>query len=179
MRLTRSNKCLSLACVYNNSRAPHQIMESEQEDPQVSSPESSIATSTSFDISPSSYLTVPNTRTKRRLPLLPGPTVFDQDDFDFDITVSSYRGSTSEAIPQVHSPSRSSPPIGFDTSQLQPTRPNHLSDRLYMSVYSSSSLDTEHSEYSNPPARRYRVPDFAKMSSARKITVVCSLFESG
>lgn len=40
-----------------------------------------------------------------------------------------------------------------------------------MSVYSTSSADTELSEFSNPPARRYREPNVQKMS--RKITTVC------
>jgi hypothetical protein len=39
-----------------------------------------------------------------------------------------------------------------------------------MSVYSTSSIDTDFSEFSNPPARSYHVSNSHKMS--RKITVV-------
>ncbi|KAH8627905.1 hypothetical protein IG631_17673 [Alternaria alternata] len=46
-----------------------------------------------------------------------------------------------------------------------------LLNHRYMLIRSTSTTDTEHSEYSNPPVRRYRVPEFANMSSStRKIT---------
>jgi hypothetical protein len=51
----------------------------------------------------------------------------------------------------------------FNTSGVGASRPKSLSDRIYMSVYSTSSVDTELSEFSNPPARRYSVPNSQNM----------------
>jgi hypothetical protein len=77
----------------------------------------------------------------------------------------------SEPIPHIVEPSSvTTLPASF-TASVSPARRSSLSDRLHMSVYSTSSADTELSEFSNPPARRYREPNVQKMS--RKITAVC------
>lgn len=134
---------------------------------------SSTATSTSLNISPSSYLTVPHSRSSRLPISLPGPAAFDQE--GSDAHVYSNQSLASEPGHRIIVPSRSNTPTSLCASQLSPSLPNPLSDRLYMSVYSSSSLDTRNSEFSNPPARRYRLPAFSnKMSSSQRISAVRS-----
>jgi hypothetical protein len=143
-------------------------MASPQQEQQLpSSPELSVPSSASINISPSNYLTVPVTRPSRRLPALPGPSPFEHN-FS-DAFVSFGHRSTSEPLPHILEPTRVTTPTACLNSSIA-SRPNSLSERLYMSVYSTSSVDTDLSEFSNPPARSYRVSNSQKMS--RKITVV-------
>jgi hypothetical protein len=58
----------------------------------------------------------------------------------------------------------------LNTSGAGASRPKSLSHRIYMSVYSASSVDTELSEFSNPPARRYSVSNSQNMP--KKLSVV-------
>jgi hypothetical protein len=141
----------------------------EQEQFLLSSPESIPSSSVSLDIPPSSYLAVPIVRTPGSYLPLPGPNSFEQD-FADELLLSEDR-STSEPIPHILAPAQESTPTASCISPASPPWPSSsLSDRVYMSVYSSSSVDTELSEFSNPPARRYRVANTQKMS--RKISAV-------
>jgi hypothetical protein len=140
---------------------------SQQQQLSLPSPESPLALSTSFDILPSNYLTVPNVRPPRPIsPLLRQDTIEEEEE---DLRILQEHTSTALQILVL---SRSHTPADPHTSPSPPIRPTSLSNRLYMSIYSSSSVDTTHSEYSNPPARSYRVPDYSTMSPSRKITPV-------
>lgn len=145
---------------------------SKQDDPPLSSPESSSASSTWFNIPPTSYLTVPSTRPEGTSFVLPGPTAFEEDDLD-PITRPS-QSSPSDTVPQILEPLRISIPTRQSTPVPYPQEiPEQPPNQVYMSVYSASSADSEYSVYSNPPARSYRVPSFQNMSASRKISTVC------
>jgi hypothetical protein len=107
-----------------------------------------ITSSASLPKPSSKDLTVPSTIASDAIQPFPGPSTFVQDYHDEQDSTASLPNLTLSP----------------------PTLPISLSERIYMSVYSSSSVDTEHSEYSNPPARKYRVTSFQNMS--RKITPV-------
>ncbi|KAH4809637.1 hypothetical protein HBI56_072940 [Parastagonospora nodorum] len=55
-------------------------------------------------------------------------------------------------------------PFTFSASPTKSALPKDLCGRFYMSTYSSSSVNTEFSEFSNPPAQRYHVPNSTTMS---------------
>jgi hypothetical protein len=117
----------------------------------------------------SKTFTVPNTIPSRRVPTLSQSYAFTQKYHNPLL----HRTRDCRSEPPVHE-TESKHNFTASLSDLSPlslARPISLSERIYMSVYSSSSVDTEHSEYSNPPARKYRVPNFQNMS--RKITSVC------
>lgn len=146
---------------------------SQQDDQLLSSPESSQVSLTSFGITPSSYLTVPSTRPSGPLLSLPGPAVLREDDTEL-LLPSTDRPSPSGSVPLILEPSRITTP----RERQQSPSPSRLlpPPLIYMSVYSSTSTDSEFSVYSNPPARVYRVPSFQKMSGSRKISAVCLVF---
>jgi hypothetical protein len=147
-------------------------MESPQQEQLSSSPPASpITSSTSVDIAPSSYLTVPIIVPSGPYLLLPGPGTFEQD--FTDLLLLPEDKSPADLIPLILEPAQDQTPTPSSTPPGTPPQSIPLSDRIYMSVYSSSSADTDLSEFSNPPARRYRVPDPPKMS--RKISAVCNL----
>jgi hypothetical protein len=143
-------------------------MDSSQQQLSLPSPESPLVPSTCSDIPPSSYLTVPSCRPPRPISPLSRQIPIEEDD-DEDLRI--FEEHTPTAL-RILVPSRRHEPTNPRTSPSPLTRPPPLSTRLYMSVYSSSSIDTAHSDYSNPPARSYRVPDYSNMSSSRKITPV-------
>lgn len=140
----------------------------QQDNISLSSPAQSLASSSALTISPSSYLTVPNPRSLRSPLSLPRRIAFEEDDSKVHIT--SDLSPASEPLPQILVLSRSNTPTGSSTSTSPRSRSKILSDRLYMSVHSTSSTDTDTSEYSNPPARPYRIPSFQRMSGSRKIS---------
>lgn len=125
--------------------------------------------STALAIKSESYLTVSFTTLLGSHVSFP---YFFEQDF-IDTLLSKGDLSAPNSIPQVLEPSEESAPVtcisNFPNSPSRPGVP--LSERLYMSVYSTSSADTELSEFSNPPARRYRVSTTQKMP--RKISTVC------
>jgi hypothetical protein len=146
-------------------------MESPQEEQLSSSPPASpITSSNSVDIAPSSYLTVPITVPSGPCLLLPGPGSFGKN--FIDLLLLPEDKSPADLIPLILGPAQEQTPTPSSTPPATPPQSVPLSDRVYMSVYSSSSADTDLSEFSNPPARRYRVPDPPKMS--RKISAVCT-----
>jgi hypothetical protein len=118
--------------------------------------------------SPSSFLTVPNSRPSGRLSashrfkltasdISDTPVLFEgQPDHEAEFHII-------EPLPETTPPTRCISPGPL-------YRPIPLSERVYMSVYSTSSVDTDLSEFSNPPARSYRTSTSQKMS--RMITVV-------
>jgi hypothetical protein len=141
-------------------------MESTQhEHLSLPSPGLSITSSTCLDIPSAGYLTVPGLRTQRPTRRQTRPDSIDEEDPGLLIP-----SELSIAL-QISVPLECFTPTDTHNSSSPRTWAISLSNRLYMSVYSSSSVDTAHSEYSNPPARSYRVPDFSIMSS-QKITPV-------
>jgi hypothetical protein len=121
---------------------------------------------TSIQISPSSYLTVPDNRPSGRLSA--------SQISDTSVLVEE----RSDLEPELHiiEPLPETTPPACYILPGRPYRPIPLSERVYMSVYSTSSVDTDLSEFSNPPARNYRTSTSQEMS--RKITVVrlsCSI----
>jgi hypothetical protein len=150
---------------------------SQQDITPLSPPEPSQTPFSSFIIPHSSYLTVPSIKPSGSNLFLPGPTAFEGDHTKLLVPLFNPVTATS-----VHFPSeplqitsirnrRSSPFLERDFASY--------SDPIYMSVYSSTSTSSEHSTYSNPPARIYRVPSFQKMSGSRKISVVCFISALG
>jgi hypothetical protein len=119
-------------------------------------------------ISPSNYLTVPKPKARNRTSIIPEQIRTLRD--HTNALVSSGKESAIKYISGIPEPLRETIPILC--SEAKELRPIPLSDRLYMSVYSSSSVDTELSDFSNPPARRYRTPNSHKMP--RKISTVSS-----
>jgi len=143
-----------------------------QDEPPTTSPESSQPLSVHQSIPPSNYLTVPGRteRRSRRSPL-PRPRLNDINDPD------RYLESRATSLP---APLRVLPSqnIAFSSTTSSPSGPQPIHSRVdfrdwpapvYMSIYSTSSQD---SEYSIPPARPYKLPSFATMSESRKITLV-------
>jgi hypothetical protein len=126
----------------------------------------------SLAISPLRFLTVPNTRHPRRSSSSPQPDYIIQEGPDALLIpeVPEEQPRESFKLDIDISPPKTTP-TSIGTQSIETSRPIPLSERTYMSVYSSSSADTELSEFSNPPARRYRVPNPSKMP--RKITPVC------
>lgn len=165
--------CAAVTYAYNSLYTSHHQMDTTQQDNiSLSSPAQSLASSSALTISPSSYLTVPNPRSLRSPLSLPRRIAFEEDDSKVHIT--SDLSPASEPLPQILVLSRSNTPTGSSTSTSPRSRSKILSDRLYMSVHSTSSTDTDTSEYSNPPARPYRIPSFQRMSGSRKISAVRS-----
>jgi hypothetical protein len=136
-----------------------------QNNTHLSSPESATTSSTLLSIPASSYLTVPTTRPPRRLSRSITRT---EDDLELDIHPSP-EPTSGEPVPNI------SQPLEVDTQPLLPLSANPYTRRRsrspagakYMSVYSTSSADTEYSTYSNPPAKPYQLPSFSNMSSRR------------
>lgn len=153
--------------VYNDSTTFQRLMYSQQ-DSTHTPPQHSQPISSSIDSLPSRYLQVPGLRHTRRLPSLHRSRSTHKP-LEDRLEVPEER-STSEPLPIIPGTSpRTTPesPSSHRGSSLQFTS---LQDRLYMSVYSTSSIDSDLSEFSNPPARSYRLPNSHKMP--RKISVV-------
>jgi len=145
-------------------------MEPPQEEQfSASSSASPVAIIASVGTAPSSYLTVPIAVPSGPLLLLPGPRTPKQE--SLDLLLLPEDNLSSDSIPLTLEPLQQPSPAPSGTPPAPLPSPIPLSDRVYMSVYSSSSADTDLSEFSNPPARRYRMPDPPKMS--RKISMVC------
>jgi hypothetical protein len=129
------------------------------------SPVSATTSSTLLSVPASSYLTVPTARSPSRLSRSIACT---EDGPDLDIHLSP------EASFEVPVPNTLQP-LEIDThSLLSPSANPYTRRRLrspaggrYMSVYSTSSADTEYSTYSNPPAKPYQVPSFSNMATRR------------
>jgi hypothetical protein len=131
----------------------------------LSSPESATTSSTLLSVPASSYLSVPTAKSLRKSP----PSIArTEDDRGLDIHLSP------EAPFEVPVPNTSQP-LEVDAHSLLSPYANpytRRSSRLpaggrYMSVYSTSSADTEYSTYSNPPAKPYQVPSFSNMATRR------------
>jgi hypothetical protein len=144
-------------------------MASQQQDDSANPPNSpSRLSSAQLSVSPSSYLTVPNTRPPGVAFQLPGPTTPDALlDTPVDYT------PTFASLPHILEPARSRDPSPDPEPSSPRERFARYPEPILMSVYSATSVDSEQSAYSNPPARLYRVPSFQAMSGSRKITVVC------
>jgi hypothetical protein len=146
-------------------------MDSSQQDiSPLSPPASSQSASTSF-IPQSSYLTVPSTKPSGSILSLPGPTAFEENDPEL-LVPQLNKAPTLSPILQTSEPIRSNFTSNHRLSPFLEQDFASFPDPIYMSVYSSTSTSSEHSTYSNPPARIYRVPSFQKMSGSRKISVV-------
>lgn len=152
--------------------------QTQQDNPSLSSPESSQTSPISLSIPPSNYLTVPSTRPLRlSRPLRPSSSI----EFETPEPLFVPGTPSSSIISPSEVPVSTSDPIGRSVSKSP--RPPRSPSRgfspyqrpiLMSSVYSAASESSEHSEYSNPPARTYRVPSFSAMSGFRKITIVCN-----
>jgi hypothetical protein len=141
---------------------------SQQEEPLPSSPEHTLRPSISIDILPTSYLTVPIIRPSKRLPIRQAHNTTNST--LANALLLEEEQSDLEPLPCIFEPSPETTSTACSILPVSPPRPIPLSERLYMSVYSTSSVETDLSEFSNPPARSYRAPNSLKMS--RKITVV-------
>ena len=155
---------------YNKPLASHYEMESSQPDSfTFSSPISSSASSAAFDISPSTYLRVPNSPPSRPSRSLPGPVAVEQNELT---TRPLSRQQPESQLASLISAPPQSPSSDSRNSTAPRAGLGSIASREYMSVYSTSSFDTVNSEYSNPPARSYRLPNFPKMSDTRRISEV-------
>jgi hypothetical protein len=119
------------------------------------------------DIPSSNYVTVPNRNFSRRTLYLSKKNRRLQD--FTDTLLSSEERSARRSIPILFEPSEETV-TNFDSFPARVPASIPLSERLYMSVYSSSSVETDLSEFSNPPARTYRTSNSHKMP--RKISAV-------
>jgi hypothetical protein len=137
--------------VYIKSHLSRGRMHSPQQEDFIPFASEPTITSSASPRKPSSKdITIPSTIASDAIQHLPGPYTFAQDHHD-----------------------EQDPTTSVSNLSLSPlVLPVPLSERVYMSVYSSSSVDTEHSEYSNPPAQKYRVTNHQNMS--RKISPVCT-----
>jgi hypothetical protein len=142
----------------------------QQEQLRISSLPSPVPSSASLDTSTARYLTIPTTAPSGPYFCLPGPDTSERDSIDTLLIPEDQ--SVSASIPGILGPPQDLDSASSFTLPVLPSQPCSLSARVYMSVYSSSSVDTELSEFSNPPARRYRVPNTPKMS--KKISTVHS-----
>ena len=146
---------------------------SQPEDFTASSPESSQPSSARQSIISSSYLTIPSSgRTRRTRLSSPHSSLRDPEGIDNPQNFPIYSSPKSLQVPPPTLVPPASPTSPRSQTDLLEPRVNFADypDPIYMSVYSSSSVD---SEYSNPPARSYNLPSFENMSSSRKITLVC------
>ncbi|KAF2839787.1 hypothetical protein M501DRAFT_1030978 [Patellaria atrata CBS 101060] len=156
-------------------------MDQQHQDTTTISSESSVGSTTSprIHIPSSSYLTVPNNppRRLRSSSLPPGPHTLH-----LPTRSTQSQPSTSPTIVGAPFPILLSQPVAHDPPDLfsysDPTTPIALTEQLlqdtalrrelpFMSVYSTSSVD---SDFSNPPARVYKLPSFADMSDRRSIS---------
>jgi hypothetical protein len=147
---------------------PSWMASPQQEDQLHTSPGLILPLPASIALSPSGFLTVPSPRYLRRSTSPPIPVHIVPVDPDALLIPGEHPGERFQldTYKFVHNIT----PAAACHSSVETPRAIPLSARNYMSVYSSSSVDTELSEFSNPPARRYRVPDPSKMP--RKITPV-------
>jgi hypothetical protein len=145
---------------------------SQQDNPPIPSPEPNQSSLRQQSIPPSNYLTVPGrTESRSRRNLLPGSNLNEFDDPD------CYLRSTATVPPPPLRilPSQKLTPPSTTTSPSEPgSLQSHVDFRdwptpIFMSIYSTSSGD---SEYSIPPARPYKFPSLATMSESRKISPV-------
>ena len=148
---------------------------SQQYNSPLSLPASSRASSISFNIPQSSYLTVPSTKPSGSNHSLPGLTAFEQN-YPELLVPPSEEAPTSLSILQTPEPIRNNLTSNHRSPPLSERDFISFPSPIYMSVYSSTSTSSEHSTYSNPPARIYRVPSFQKMSESRRISVVILQF---
>ena len=145
---------------------------SQQENSTLTASVSYSTSSAQFNISPSRYLRVPAPKISKRPSSRPKLHTWNQRNSKLDCSFND--NSLLASVPRIPFSSRVRTP-GCSSVSQPPTWPVSLSNRLYLSVYSSSSNDTEQSDYSNPPARQYCVPNFPKMTSSRKITAASLL----
>lgn len=112
----------------------------------------------------SNFLKVPKTGPSGTH-FLPGPHTVEEETDSFPLP----------RHPSIQRP-RLFDPAGIDiiepVSVASSSRHAYLRNRTYMSVYSSTSAESEYSVYSNPPARTYRLPSFQDMSASRKVSAV-------
>ena len=146
---------------YKGERQLCHIMDSlAQEDTPLPSPTSATTQSTSISIHPSSYLSVPGTRSFSSTVYLPRSKPSEENSIVFPlITPLDSR-------------------ISFE---YQHSRPNlSLEDSTQylilppISIDSTDSFDSETSTFNNPPARAYDIPSFKNMSN--RITPVHTNF---
>ena len=152
-------------------------MSPPQQDELLPSPsESSRHSSASLNIRSPQYLTVPNTGPTGSRLSLPGPSTTQPEEPDWSESLLPPR-SSSLPVPEIREP-LSEDLTYHDTTSPESTTGiySRFSERIFMSVYSSTSAESEYSVYSNPPARVYRVPSFQNMSTSRRVsTVIASL----
>jgi hypothetical protein len=142
-----------------------------QDESSISSPESATTCSTLLSVPPTTYLTVPTTRPSGEFLSLLGPIASGEDDFDLHLLTP--QTAITDPVPSRLGLSSHDNPLEQLPSQLSPRRRLRSPARgVFVSVYSTSSVDTEYSAYSNPPAKLYRIPSFQNMSSY-KISPVC------
>lgn len=145
---------------------------SQQDSTPLSAPGSTQASSIPVSIPQSSYLTVPYTKPLGHNLSLPGPAAFEGNHSGLRVP-SSKEVTTSASILEPSEPPRIESTSNRHSPSLSERDFASYPESFYMSVYSSTSTTSEHSTFSNPPARIYRVPSFQKMSGSRKISVVC------
>jgi hypothetical protein len=141
----------------------------QQEELSLPSLEYRLPSPPSFRISSSGCLQVPHSRPSKRLLASRRLKLTASDTFATSLPFEEQLDHESKSYTIEPSP-ETAPPVCL-VSPGPPYRPIPLSERVYMSVYSNSSVDTDLSEFSNPPARSYRTSTSQKMS--RKINVVC------
>jgi hypothetical protein len=141
-------------------------MYSQRQDPHPSPLELTLQPSSTVNIPSSDYLRVPE------IPKSPSSLSTPDPDLqaDTDAPLIHAKLSTTTPVPSIIEPSPYTTFEHSSTNSTALTRSSVLSKRLYMSIYSSSSVDTDFSDFSNPPARSFRVSTTSKMS--RKITAV-------
>lgn len=139
-----------------------------QETPRSSPIQLALRPSSTINIPSSNYLRVPETRRPKRRLSRSTPDLDLQDDTEAPLIHGET--STTAPIPSVIEPRHQTTFDYFSTDSIAVPRPCPLSERLYMSIYSTSSVDTDFSDFSNPPARTYRISTSSKMP--RKITTV-------
>lgn len=150
-------------------------MDSPKQDEPPHSLESSPGTSTRSRTPPSSCLTATSTWTTGTTVPLPGPAAPSEDDFESLVSTSvstSQNSSSPDLLPQILEPREASPPSASQLSEYPTHHASNYPDPLLMSAYSATSAGSEYSEYSNPPARHYRLPSFQNMSGSRRVSLV-------
>jgi hypothetical protein len=119
--------------------------------------------SATHSIDTSRYLSVPGSRFLQSTRNLAAPISFEEELDRFFSPVSS------NALPQIVEPAKQrsqSRNIVGDPGTRQPS----------VSICSTSPIDFNTSSFSNPPARRYRLPSFYNMSSSDYTIIAVSTF---
>jgi hypothetical protein len=148
-----------------------QIMNPQQhEHSRSSSPYLTLLSTKSPDTTSSNYLTLPNSNSSNRIVYLRKHNCRLRN--STDRLLYYWELSARGSIPVLLKPLQATV-FNFDSSPARVSGSIPLSERHYMSVYSSSSVETDLSEFSNPPARTYRTRNPYKMP--RKISAVSLL----